>query len=67
MGKICSHCYGHAVNLVVKDACSKVDGLKERFETAHEICKLVKKSPKRNTKLKDLREESGNETEGQIT
>ena len=29
-----THCYGHALNLVVKDACSKVNCLKETFETA---------------------------------
>ena len=59
-----THCYGHALNLVVKDACSKVDCLKESFEIVHEICKLVKKSPKRDNKLHELREESGNQTTG---
>ena len=27
------HCYGYALNLVVKDACIKVKCLKETFET----------------------------------
>ena len=45
--------------------CTKVDCLKETFETAHEICKLVKKSTKRDTTLKELREESaGNQSCG---
>ena len=58
------HCYGHALNLVVKDSCIKVKCLKE---VVREISLLVKKSPKRNTKLNEIRNHSKNDTEGQLT
>ena len=41
-----THCYGHALNLSVKHACTKSQCLKDTFDTAKEICKIVKKSPK---------------------
>ena len=37
-----THCYGHALNLAVKDVCNKVSCLKNTFDCAHEIVKLVK-------------------------
>ena len=49
-----THCYGHALNLAIKDTCFKVDYLKETFETVNEICNLVEKSSQRDTKLTDL-------------
>ena len=55
-----THCYGHALNLSVKDACTKIQCLKDTFDTAKEICKLVKKSPQRETYLRKLRIQSGN-------
>ena len=57
-----THCYGHALNLCVKDACSEVDCLKNSFSIAHEIIKLVKNSPQRETLLKQLRLDSGNKS-----
>ena len=54
------HRYGHALNLVVKDSCIKVKCLKETFEAVREVLLLVKKSPKRNTKLDELRNHSKN-------
>ena len=54
------HCYGHALNLVVKDSCIKVKCLKETFEAVREISLLLKKSPKRNTKLDEIRNHSKN-------
>ena len=41
-----THCYGHALNLAVKDACDKVAHLKSTFETAKEAIKIDKDSPK---------------------
>lgn len=29
-----THCYGHALNLSVKDACTKVNCLKDTFDAA---------------------------------
>ena len=40
------------------DACSNIICLKDTFETASEICKLVKLSPQSDTHLKKLREET---------
>ena len=54
------HCYGHALNLVVKDSCIKVKCLKETFEAVRKISLLVKKSPKGNTKLDEIRSHSKN-------
>ena len=50
-----THCYGHALNLAVGDVIKNIPRLNETFSTAYEICKLVKKSPKRNTKLDFIR------------
>ena len=49
-----THCYGHALNLAIKDACDKVECLKEAFDSIREICRLVKKSPQRDTKLSEI-------------
>ena len=59
-----THCYGHTLNLAIKDICFNVDCLKETFETVNEICNLVDKSPQRNTKLTDLRGKFENESKG---
>jgi len=55
-----THCYGHALNLAVKDACCQIPCLKNTFSCAFEIVKLVKNSPQRETMLKLLRAESKN-------
>ena len=52
------HCYGHASKLVVKNSCIKVKCLKETFEAVREISLLVKKYPKRITKLDEIRNHS---------
>lgn len=51
------HCYGHALNLSIKDACTKVQCLilERRFVS------WWKQSPWRETSLRKLRLESGNE------
>ena len=54
------HCYGHALNLVVNNSCIKVKCLKETFEAVREISLLLKKSPKRNTKLYEIGNHSKN-------
>ena len=54
------HRCGHALNLVVKGSCIKVKCLKETFEAVREVLLLVKESPKRNTKLDELRNHSKN-------
>ena len=49
-----THCCGHALNLAIKDACDKVECLKEAFDSIRGICKVVKKSPQRDTKLSEI-------------
>ena len=55
-----TYCYGHSLDLCVKDACGKVSCLKDVFDVTREICKLVIQSAQRDTMLKNLRIESGN-------
>ena len=59
-----THCYGHALNLAVGDVFKTIANLESTFATAHDISKLVKKSPKRNMKLDSIREASNNKTKG---
>ena len=59
-----THCYGHVLNLGVKDACKNVKCLNDTFDTAAEICKLVKLSPQRDTHLRKIRKETENEDAG---
>ena len=59
-----THCYGHALNLAVKDTCTKVRSMKDCFDIAREITKLIKDSPKKETLLKEIREESANSHKG---
>ena len=56
-----THCYGHAFNLCVKDACTEVPTRTGTFAITKEICKLLKKSPQRETLLKKLRKEREND------
>ena len=49
-----THCYGHVLNLIVKDVCSQVKCLKTMFDTGSKICKLVQLSPQRETHLKKV-------------
>ena len=50
-----THCCGHALNLAVGDVFKNVPQLREALEPSYEICKLIKKSPKRITKIDELR------------
>ena len=58
-----THCYDHALNLCVKYTCNKVTCLKNTMDAAREICKLVKRSPRRESHLKKIRIEKGNKEE----
>ena len=53
--------YGNALNLIAKDSCMKIKCLKETFEAVGEISLLVKKYPKRSTKLDEIRNHSKND------
>ena len=52
--------YGHALNIVVKDACFKVKCFRWTFEAVRGMKLLVTKSPIRNTKLEEIRNQSKN-------
>ncbi len=43
-----THCYDHALNLAVGDAMKQSRICRDALETAFEISKLIKFSPKRN-------------------
>ena len=50
-----THCFTHSLNLAVGDAIKASKIMKNALETTHEITKLIKKSPKRDSKLKDIK------------
>ena len=50
-----THCYGHALNLACSDSVKGCKRMKNALDTTHEITKLIKLSPKRDTKLENLR------------
>ena len=59
-----THCYGTALNLAVGDVIRNLKDLKEMYSTTYEICKLVKKSSKRNTRLDQIRNSTKSESKG---
>ena len=52
-----THCYSHSLNLAVGDTMKSVKILKDTIDTTFELTKLVKKSPKRDSKLKIIKNE----------
>ena len=59
-----THCYGHALNLAVGDTVKSSKIMKSSLETAHEISKLIKNSPKRSALFEKLKQELGSESIG---
>ena len=49
-----THCYGHALNLACGDTVKRCKLMKDALDTAFEITKLVKLSPKRESQLKKI-------------
>ena len=49
------HCYGHALNLSVGDTVKQCKLMKDSLDTAFEVSKLVKFSPKRDVQLDKLK------------
>ena len=58
------HCHGHLVNLATADCLKKSRILKDVLEYSIEIVKLIKKSPKRESKLNQINQEAGNMNKG---
>ncbi len=50
-----THCYGHALNLATQDAIKGVKIMADALETVYEITKLIKKSPKRQSIFKAIK------------
>ena len=54
---IYTHCYGHALNLAASDTIKRCSLMKSTLDAIHEICKLVKSSPKRDALLQQIKQE----------
>ena len=50
-----THCFTHSLNLAVGGTIKASKLMKNFLETTFEITKLIKKSPKRDGKLKDIK------------
>jgi len=50
-----THCYDHALNLATQDAIKGVKLMADTLETVYEISKLIKKSPKRHSIFKAIK------------
>ena len=57
-----THFYGHSINLAASDSMKTCRIMKGALETTHEISRLIKYSPKRDAKLKQIMKSS----EGQL-
>ena len=54
---IFTHCYGHSLQLAVGEAVKGIKNLKDTLDTASEISKLLKYSPKRDAMFRKLKEQ----------
>jgi hypothetical protein len=61
---IYTHCYGHALNLACEDTIKRCKLMKDALDTTHEITKLIKKSPRRDTCFECLKAEMAPDTPG---
>ena len=52
-----THCYGHSLNLTVSDTMKKLATMKRALDIIHEITKVVKYSPRRDSLFQQLRDE----------
>lgn len=59
---IYTHCYGHSINLAASDAVMKTKVMKHALEMTHEITKLIKYSPRRESVFRDLKQASETST-----
>ncbi len=59
-----THCYGHALNLAIGDTIKQSKVCRESLETAFEISKLIKFSPKRNAAFDRIKAEVTQEDSG---
>ncbi len=53
---VCTHCYGHSINLAASDTLKESKLMRDALETVHEITKLIKYSPRREGTFKSIKE-----------
>ena len=58
------HCYGHALHISVGDTVKQCKVMRSALDTAYEISKLLKKSPKRDDSFQKLKQELAPDTPG---
>ena len=63
---IYTHCYGHALNLAASDSIKKSKVMKDALDTTHEICKLIKFSPRREAIFRKVKESIPSESSAGI-
>ena len=51
-----THCYGHSINLAMNDSIKACKPVKTSLEVTHEITKLIKYSPRRETIFQGLKD-----------
>ena len=56
-----THCYAHSLNLAVSDAIKQSKMCQDALDTAYEIIKLIKFSPKRNAAFDGIKNELSTE------
>ena len=59
-----THSYSHALNLAMNDCIRNTKDLNDSWVMLKEICNLVKKSPSRECKIRDIREKTKNQNKG---
>ena len=59
-----THCYGHSLNLAENGALKVVLMMKDEFDVTHEICKLIKFSPRREAMFDKLKTDTAPGTPG---
>ena len=59
-----THCYGHSINLAAGDAIKKSKVMKSALAITHEVTKLIKYSPQRDSLLQTLKSKLSPDTPG---
>ena len=52
-----THCYGHFLNLACCDTIKRIKLLKDAMDITHEITKLIKQSPRRDSLFRAMKEQ----------
>ena len=61
---VLTHCYGHALNLAIGDAMKQSKICRDALDTAYEISKLIRFSPKQNAAFDHIKVETSADNEG---